>query len=228
MYPESLFVFLAESCVERDLAWDCGTGNGQAARSVATHFKSVIATDASAEQIDSADHQDGIEFRVAPAETSGLPAGSVDLITVAQALHWFDIERFFDEAQRVLKPGGVLSYWCYERCKVDPQCDDLVEQIFAEVEPYWPPERDIVENHYAGFDMPFPSIPVGDFAMHASWSADNMLAYMRTWSASQRYMKDRGRDPVARHADDLAAAWGSEHRQVRWPITLKAGQKAPA
>jgi SAM-dependent methyltransferase len=162
---------------------------------------------------------------VAPAESSGLDAESVDLITVAQALHWFDIEGFFAEAERVLKRGGILSFWCYERCRVDLAVDALIESIFTEVESYWPPERDIVENRYAGIESPFPAIPTDSFSMTVEWGVEDMLGYVRTWSASQRYMADRSSDPTALHNAELRAAWGDGRRTVIWPITLKAGRK---
>lgn len=220
-----MFTFLSSCCAERDLAWDCATGNGQAARSLAPHFNLVIATDASAEQIASAGSHAGIEFRVAPAEAPQLPSGSIDLITVAQALHWFDIDAFFEEACRVLKPSGVLAIWCYGHCDVDPACNKLIEQVFADVEPYWPPERDIVEAGYAGIDLPVAPIASQDFDMLATWTANDMLDYMRTWSASQRYMDDKGADPTAKRADELRARWGSDRRTVRWPITLRVGRR---
>ncbi len=162
---------------------------------------------------------------VAPAEASGLRAGSIDLITVAQALHWFDIDRFFTEAIRVLKPGGVLSFWCYERCKIDGKCSEIIEKVFAEVEPYWPPERDIVESGYRDIRMPVPELAVEEFEMYASWTAADMLGYMRTWSATQRYISERGDDPTMGFCAELAAAWGSARRTVKWPITLRAGRK---
>jgi len=184
-----------------------------------------VATDASDQQIASAEPHSKIEFRVAPAESSGIDAESVDLITVAQALHWFDIERFFDEACRVLKPGGVLAVWSYERCPVNPECDKVIEKIFAEVEPYWPPERSIVEGHYHSIRLPMPEIPVDAFEMQLDWTADEMLSYMRTWSATQRYMQANGSDPVALNAQELKDQWGSGKRDVRWPLALKVGGK---
>jgi len=149
----------------------------------------------------------------------------VDLITVAQALHWFDVERFFTEAIRVLRPGGVLSYWCYEHSKVDPACDEVIAKIFAEIEAYWPPERDLVERRYVDFKFPLPQIAVQEFSMQASWTAADILGYMRTWSATQRFIADKGMDPTLAHADELCAVWGAARRTVSWPITLRAGRK---
>jgi len=189
------------------------------------HFKTVVATDASAEQIASAEPQSGLQFRVAPAESSGLEPGSVDLITVAQALHWFDIDRFFEEAIRVLKPGAVLSFWCYTHSKVSPACDEIIRNIFAEMEPYWPPERDLVEACYQDVVSPLPEIPPDQFSMQVSWSVEDALDYMRTWSATRRYIDDKGVDPTTIHAEALQAAWGSERRTVKWPITLRVCRK---
>jgi len=225
-YPEALFSFLASCCDEHDLAWDCGTGNGQAARSVAPFFKQVVATDASIEQIAAASPHARVEFRVAAAESSGIDPESVDLITVAQALHWFDIERFFEEACRVLKPGGVLAFWSYERCLVNRNCNEVIEKIFAEVESHWPPERAIVEDSYGSITLPVPETPVESFEMQLEWTAHEMLNYMRTWSATQRYMRVNSADPVALYAQELARAWGDGRRDVRWPLTFKAGRKA--
>ena len=187
----------------------------------------VVATDASEAQIASAHAHPQIEYRVAPAESSRLAAAAVDLITVAQALHWFDIDRFLDEACRVLKPGGVLAVWCYERCRTNEACNTIIEEVFDEVEAYWPPERDIVEDGYRSITLPLTSIDVEQFDMQADWSADAMLAYMRTWSASQRYMQSNGRDPTAPYAQRLKAAWGDGPRTVSWQLRLKAG-RAPA
>ena len=220
-----MFAFIASRCEEHDLAWDCATGNGQSAWSLVAHFTSVIATDASSEQIGSAGKHAGIEFRVARAEASALRSASVDLITVAQALHWFDIDRFFAEVCRVLKPGGVLAIWCYEHCRVGAACDQQIRKIFAEVEPYWPPEREIVESRYKGIALPVAEFSADKFHMQACWTADNMLDYMRTWSASQRYLDDKGADPTAHFANELRAAWGDDRHTVRWPITLRMGRK---
>lgn len=224
-YPESLFSFLADCCARRQLAWDCATGNGQAARALTEYFEQVIGTDASEAQIQSAKSKPGIEFHVARAEESGLDDNSIDLITVARALHWFDIASFFDEAQRVLAPGGVLAVWSYERCFVDPDCDLLLKELYADIlRSYWPPERKLVEEGYQGIELPMSSIAPPEFAMQIDWMAAEMLGYLRTWSASRRYLMDKGSDPVSLIEGRRLVAWGAGSRQVSWPLNLKIGR----
>ena len=215
-------------CESHICAWDCATGNGQAAASLVSYFDKVIGTDASKEQLASADASSGVEYRVARAEDSGLDADSVDLVTVAQALHWFDIEAFFAEAKRVLKPGGVLAFWCYQNCMVDDAVDPVVLDIFTEVDDFWPPEREIVEEAYPTIKIPFAEERVGDYCIEADWRADQLLDYMRTWSAARRYAQAHGRDPIELHADALRSCWGGGTRLVRWPIVLRAGRNRPA
>jgi ubiquinone/menaquinone biosynthesis C-methylase UbiE len=138
-YPNSLFSFLSASCGNHRLAWDCATGNGQAALALTPYFERVIASDASEKQINEADKHPVIEYRVARAEASGLDEHSIDLITVAQAMHWFDIPAFMDEAKRVLVPGGILAIWSYERCQVNPDCDEAINELYLDiVNAYWP------------------------------------------------------------------------------------------
>ena len=223
-----MFEFIAACCNEHALAWDCATGNGQAARSLQPYFRKIIATDASERQIASAVATDGIEFGVARAEHSALVESSVDLVTVAQALHWFDIGAFFAEAKRVLKPGGVLAFWCYQNCNVDRDIDAACEQIFAEVDDFWPPERDIVEEQYPSLDMPFDDLAADEFSMTTNWTADDLLNYMRTWSASQRYIVANGNDPTEICRGRLKILWGDGRRTVNWPITIRIGRNSGA
>ena len=193
---------------------------------MAPYFKKIIATDASAEQVASASQHEKIEFKVAKAEASGLPAASADLVTVAQALHWFHIDEFFAEAMRVLKPGGVLAVWCYERGNVNSSCDEIFEKVFAEVEPHWPPEREIVDSRYQNITLPVAELPAEAFFMSASWSVGDMLGYIRTWSASQRYLVTSGKEATTSWEEPLRQRWGSGARTVSWPITLRAGKKS--
>jgi hypothetical protein len=140
-------------------------------------------------------------------------------------LHWFDIDRFFAESGRVLKSGGLLAFWCYARNRVSVECDAIISRMFAQVEDYWPPERDIVENHYREIESPFEEMMVPTFEMSANWGVEDLLAYFRTWSASKRYMKERSADPFAGLESDLRRAWGVERRSVRWPLTLRLARK---
>ena len=223
-YPRALTQFLADCCERRRVAWDCATGNGQTALALTSLFENVIATDASAAQIESARSHPNVEYRVAAAEESGLAARSIDLITVSQALHWFDIDRFFEEAMRVLVSGGVLSAWSYELCIVESAVDAQILALYQEIDEYWPPERRIVEARYRGIELPMPAVAAPEFEMTACWTADAMLGYLRTWSACQRYLRERGIDPVAAIEEPLRGHWGPEPREVRWPIALKIGR----
>ncbi|HEX2140116.1 MAG TPA: class I SAM-dependent methyltransferase [Woeseiaceae bacterium] len=226
-YPPELFRFLADCCDKRRLAWDCATGNGQTAVLLAEHFDEVIATDASAAQIGAARAHPKVSYRIAPAERSGLDNRSIDLITVAQALHWFDLDRFFDEAERVLVTGGVLAAWSYALCRVDPEVDALVLELYRSVDRYWPPERRIVENGYRDIDLPMTPVATPGFDMTARWTAEAMLGYLRTWSACQRYLRETGADPVEAIAAALRTAWGSGEREVHWPLAIRIARKSP-
>ena len=219
-YPQALFDWLARQCPRRQCAWDCATGSGQAAGGIAPYFEHVVATDASSTQIDNAVPHVGVEYRVATAEDSGLRDSAIDLITVAQALHWFDLPAFFAEVQRVTHEGAVITAWSYERSKVNGDIDKTLEMIFDEVEAYWPPEREIVENRYRDIVLPGEPLTPPPFDMTVDWTADNMLAYLRTWSATRRYMADRNADPVGLHEQALKDAWGDNAQTVHWPLTM--------
>lgn len=227
-YHADLFDWLAGQCVNHDLAWDCGTGNGQAALHLADTFARVIATDASAAQIAQAEPHARIDYRVAPAEQSGLDDAAADLVTVAQALHWFDLDRFYREVRRVLKPGGLIAAWCYGTFRVhDAAIDSAVQHFYAEtVGPYWPPERRHIEAGYGDLPFPFEPVAAPSFGMSADWSWPELATYLRSWSATDRYRAAEGTDPVAALEASLASRWGdpSKPRHFEWPIALLAGR----
>jgi SAM-dependent methyltransferase len=226
-YPAELFSHLAGLTSGHDLAWDCATGSGQAARGLAAHFSRVWATDASGAQIAAAVLQAGVEYRVAPAEASGLPDHSADLVAVAQAAHWFELPAFYAEVRRVLKPGGLLAIWCYERLAIEPALDAIVEDFYAGLlDPYWPPERRLVESGYRDLDFPFAELPAPAIPMTATWTLDQLLGYFSTWSALKAYQKATGEDPLPALRERLAAAWISldQAKTIKWPLSLRLGR----
>lgn len=228
-YPSQLFEYLASVAPARALAWDCATGNGQSAGPLARHFEAVVATDASAAQIEAAPPTPGVEFRVATAEASGLDPESIDVIAVAQALHWFDLPAFFAEAARVLKPGGILAVWSYQLAIVLPEIDAVVYDLYEPVlGSYWPPERALVATGYEGIALPFEPVASPEFDMSLEWNAEDLCDYLRTWSAAKRYAKERGLDPVDETERRLREIWpdgGDARLRVSWPLRLKVRRK---
>jgi len=227
-YPEALYDFVASLVERRVVAWDCATGNGQSAEPLSRRFERVVATDASERQIESAMPVANVEYRVAPAEDSGLAAGSVDLITVSQALHWLEFERFYAEVRRVAAPGAHLAAWAYDLCEVDPAIDVVLHAFYAHtVGEYWPPERRWVAERYETIPFPFRVLPAPSFHMTAEWTAEAMLGYVGTWSAVRRYVAERGVDPLSDLGPELRSAWGPAPRHVRWPLVLKVAAVTP-
>lgn len=227
-YPSELFRWLAETAPGRGLAWDAGTGSGQVAVELAVHFGRVVATDPSASQIEHAEARPGVEYRIEAAETSSLEASAADLVTVAQALHWFDFSRFYAEVDRVLRPGGIVAAWCYGLFRTGTAADVVLDDFYAAMAPYWPPERRYIEEGYRTIAFPFPPIAPPEFGMEAEWSMDQVLGYFGTWSAVQRCRDAVGNDPVAEVRPRLASVWGSPERKkaLKWPVHLRVGRKS--
>lgn len=226
-YPEGLFDFLAGLTSRRERAWDCATGSGQAALGLARHFNRIIATDASAEQIAHALPHPAVAYRVAPAERSGLETASIDMVTVAQALHWFNIPTFFEEVRRVLAPGGVVAVWCYQLFTIDPAVDKIIRHFYSEtLGPYWPPERKMVEEGYRSIPFPFAEVKSPPFSIESSITLAQLGGYLRTWSAVRRYIKERDQDPLIDLRSALAPIWGDPDRPRRMisPIQMRVGR----
>lgn len=223
-YPDALFDWIARQTAGHELAWDCGCGNGQASIPLAACYERVLATDLSAPQIAEATAHPRITYRAAAAEESGLADHSADLVTVAQALHWFDFERFYAEVGRVLKPGGVIAAWTYQLLRADPAVDALLADFYRrELGPHWPPERRWVDAGYRGIPFPFEEIAAPAFEIRLHWQLPDLLAYLGTWSATRRLMTAEGRDPIPALGERLAPVWGSGDRQIVWPIALRVG-----
>ena len=212
LYPKSLFAFLANVSPSRALAWDCATGNGQAAIGLAEHFNSVVATDASPKQLKYANAQSNIEYKVSTAENCILKSNSVDLVTVASAVHWFNLARFYNEVRRVCRDGGILALWIYDpKLEIDPSIDPLINDFISLVTPYFPEEAQ--NNWRYGYDwigFPFKELKTPKFSTTVNWSADALLGYIRSWSGTQSYIERSGRHYWDNFALILKERWPSE------------------
>ncbi|MGA9854090.1 MAG: class I SAM-dependent methyltransferase [Gammaproteobacteria bacterium] len=226
-YPHELFAWLATLTHNHDTAWDCGTGNGQAALGLASYYRQVIATDPSKQQIESAFPHVRVSYRVAPAESPDLEPHCVDLVTVAQAVHWFDRPKFYTQVKKVLRPGGVLAVWCYSLCSIEPAIDTCVNAFYCgETDAYWPPERALIDDGYRSIEFPFEEISPPAFRMQQRWTLEQFLAYLRTWSAVQKFISKNGRDPVTALNTPLEKLWGGSGavKIVSWPLHIRAGR----
>ncbi len=232
-YPDALFDAIAAVVPASARVWEPGCGSGQATRGLATRFAHVFATEPSANQLErhwaqpSSGYTGNVTLAVEPGERTSLPDGGVELVAVAQALHWFDLERFFAECRRVLAPRGVLAAWGYGDFLAPEGMVEAVEAFRAQIDPYWPPERAFVDAHYADFDWPFPALPAPDLWLEEEWRLPHFLRYLTSMSAVGRCRAETGADPVARHAPALADAWGDpdEPRVIQWPLFLHLRRK---
>jgi SAM-dependent methyltransferase len=230
MHPPELLGFVASLAPSRERVWDCATGNGQAAVGLAAHFDHVIASDASAAQIAHAHGHPRVSYAVALAERCALRDASVAAVTVAQALHWLEVDAFYREARRVLRPGGAVAVWAYGDVRA---LDDHVQATLhwftrGLLGPFWPPERRIVDEEYHGIAFPFDEIVAPSFALELAWNLGELLAYAGTWSATAAFARAMRCDPVPLLEAPLRERWGdpARRRRLRWEFSLRAGHAA--
>jgi SAM-dependent methyltransferase len=225
-YPPQLIEYVAAQAPGRRVTVDCATGNGQAAIALAAHFDAVLAVDGSASQLSRARPHPRVHYAAALAERLPLRDRSVDLVAAAQAAHWFDFDCFHAECRRVLVPGGVVALWTYEKFRVNGAVDAVIDDFYANVVGGdWPPERRHVEQGYRTLPFPWRELPAPAFELETDWELEQVMGYLATWSAVQRYKERTGRDPLPALEPRLAARWPrSVALRLRWPIHLRIGR----
>lgn len=230
-YPEELFQFLSSLCIEKKLVWDCATGNGQAAFSLANYFEKVIATDFSEQQISNAFQKENIFYKVESAENSSLQNHSVDLITVATAAHWFNIEKFYEEVNRVLKPNGILALWSYATCSINEEIDLLTRKFDLEtMNDYWPKANDVNRKEkYKTLPFPYEKIATPTFFATAEYNFEDLMNYLFSWSGVQEYIRQHNSNPIDFIKDNLHKLWGDENqkRKISWKLHMLCGRNSP-
>jgi ubiquinone/menaquinone biosynthesis C-methylase UbiE len=221
-YPEALFAYILNFVKEKNCAWDCGTGNGQSAQVLCRYFNTVIATDISQKQIDNAYKASNIFYAVAPAEKTTIAASSVDLITVSQALHWFNFELFYAEINRVAKPGALIAAWTYSLLKISDEIDAVLHDYhFNTLKNYWDAERKYVDENYRTIAFPFKKIDSPDFYIENLWTLADLEGYLNTWSALQKFIAAEGYSPVTAVIEKIKPVWGNhEKRRMIFPLHL--------
>ena len=224
-YPTSFIEEILRDVNHFERAWDCGTGNGQVATLLASRFRQVDATDISQQQLDHAPLLPNVNYLRCPAEQSPFPTQCFDLITVAQAFHWFDHDAFFREVKRVMKPGGLLAFWGYSLPRISPSIDALVRDFYQDkIGAYWDSERKFVDEEYRFIDCPFPELPFnGQFYMEHSFTLKSLQGYLNSWSAVRHYIRDRQTNPVNSLMKSLKGVWPGSKPQITgfFPLFLR-------
>lgn len=224
--PTAIFDFLYSHVNRFDAAWDCGTGNGQVATKLAERFTRVCGTDISTEQLQQAKVMDNISYLHERAEKTTLPDTSIDLITVAQAIHWFDFDNFYKEVERVARPGAVIAAWTYTVLQLTPEINKVIDHLYSSITgAYWDKARGYVDACYGNIPFPFEEISTPVFYIHKQYTLEQLVGYLRTWSGVKHYISREQKDPLLLVMDDLKQAWGSEAKlQVTWPVHMRAGR----
>lgn len=224
-YPAELYDFIKNRVEQTHKVWDCATGNGQAAKVLATIFDDVIATDISEKQLENAYKAPNITYLAGTAEETSFATNSFDLITVAQALHWFSFDKFYDEVKRVAKPNAYLATWMYALNTVNLEIDAIVRSLYKPIlGDYWDAERHHIDEFYATIPFPFHNVETAMFNYSICWTIEHYLGYLNTWSSVQKYIKQHHKNPVSFIETDLRNAWGKNTVEVTFPIFLKMGR----
>jgi ubiquinone/menaquinone biosynthesis C-methylase UbiE len=226
-YPPKLFQYLSDCCKQHNQAWDCGTGNGQAAIELTKYFERVIATDASKEQIEHAQLHPKIIYRVESSEKVSLENSSIDLVTVAVAVHWFEFEKFYSEVKRVLKPEGIIAVWAYHIFDITPEINAVIEKFYYNVlDGFWPERFQYLDKKYQTLPFPFEEITPPKFKMITEWNLNQVAGFLSSWSGTKNYLQAKGYHPLNEIWDDLKNEWGSENikREIHWPLHLRIGK----
>lgn len=224
-YPQELYEFLLSLLSENNTAWDCATGNGQVARELAKHFKQVFGTDISENQLKHAAQKENISYLVENSEKSSFSDQTFDLITVAQAIHWFDFDAFYAEVKRTLKPHGIFAAFGYGVMQIDTKVDVVITKLYRLIlGKYWDEERKYIDEKYQTIPFPFEEIATPELSIKTIWNFDQLIGYLNTWSALQHYKKANNSNPIEIIITELEEAWDAEDKEVTFPIILRVGR----
>ena len=226
-YPRELFQYLGSITSDHRLAWDCGTGNGQAAKSLSEYFERVIATDASLEQLSQAKRYGRVSYLANLAEQPSLQTTSVDLITVAVAVHWFEFEQFYNEVRRVMRPEVILAVWAYDLPKINAEVDQIINRIYQDLSPYFPEGFQYIDSQYRTLPFPFEELTPPAISMHTTWTLRQLTGFIDSWSGTQKYLGAEQTHPLERYWHDLRDAWGdpAQQQSLTWSLNLRVGKQ---
>ena len=227
-YPTEIYDFIAANVNHTEIAWDCGSGNGQAATKLAEIFSQVFATDSSAKQIEHAILHNNVSYSVQPSENTNFPDSIFDCVTVAQAIHWYDLKKFYNELHRTLKPGGLLCVWGYTWFNISDDIDDIVEKtLISSLKEYWAPQTKLLQDGYKDLILPYEQITVPSFKIVVHWDLTQIISYLHSWSPMKSYGEKHGDKGMDLLFEGMIEAWGPKikKRKISMPIYMKASRR---
>jgi len=224
-YPPEMISYIVNFVIDKAIALDVATGNGQMAAALAPYFKEVYGTDISAKQLQNATPAPNLIYKEGSAEDTGFKNEQFSLITVAQAIHWFEFDTFYAEVKRILKPDGIFAVMGYGLFSTNPETDIIINHFYKDIiGSYWDTERRYIDENYTTIPFPFKEINTKKFTNHFTWTFEQLTGYLETWSAVQHYIKQNGTNPIDLICDDLQASWGNSDKQVTFPLLLRIGK----
>jgi SAM-dependent methyltransferase len=225
-FPEEVYKYISAYCFDKEYAWDCATGNGQASKILVNYFKKIFASDISDAQISQAFQHPKIQYKSESAEASSAPDNSFDFIVVAQGVHWFDIKKFYQEVNRTIKDHGVLALLGYGLLRTTDELDIHIGKLYTEkLKGYWEPERKYIDNHYRNIPFPFVEVPVPEFFIKVQWKRDELIGYLNTWSAMQLYIKKNNQNPLMELFNELDKIWvDGTSKEFKFPVFCRLGR----
>ena len=224
-YPPEMISYIVNFVIDKAVALDVATGNGQVAAALTPYFKEVYGTDISAKQLQNATPAPNLIYKEGSAEDTGFKNEQFSLITVAQAIHWFEFDTFYAEVKRILKPDGIFAVMGYGLFSTNPETDIIINHFYKDIiGSYWDTERRYIDENYTTIPFPFKEINTKKFTNHFTWTFEQLTGYLETWSAVQHYIKQNGTNPIDLIRDDLQASWGNSDKQVTFPLLLRIGK----
>lgn len=240
-YPKALLDiltgYLVRSGSDQDTVVDIGCGSGQSTFYLQDSFKHCIGVDISKAQVQEAQkkceemHCKNVEFRVGNGMDLPMETASANAVTIAQAWHWMaNLEKFYSECKRILKPHGCLAVYGYGNVHLKNElCNQLVRDFYKNtLTGCWHKERCHIDNEYAEVDLPFSNVERHDIEMPKTYTVEDFIGYVSTWSGYEKYCAINPNNTVLQDLQEKISEHLSSNNtpllDAKFPVFMIIGQ----